>query len=168
MNPGGSGFGIRDYVPGDVGRVTEAHAVYYHQHWGFDVSFETQVGRELSEFMASFDGERSAFWAADWGGRFAGSVALDGRDCFAAGARVRWFIVKPEFQSRGLGRDLIGRTVDFCRGKVYPRIFLWTFRGLDTARRLYESAGFRLTEEHDVRQWGREITEQKFELDLSV
>jgi hypothetical protein len=43
------------YFPGAVGKITELHAVYYHENWGFDISFETQVGRELSEFLRDFD-----------------------------------------------------------------------------------------------------------------
>ena len=56
---------IHGYYPGVVGKITEIHAVYYHEHWGFDVSFETQVGRELSIFVSEFDKERdggSQFW----------------------------------------------------------------------------------------------------------
>ena len=45
------GLEITGYFPGVIGRITETHAVYYHENWGFDASFETQVGRELSEFI---------------------------------------------------------------------------------------------------------------------
>ena len=44
---------------------------------------------------------------------------------------------------------------------------LWTFAGLDAARRLYERAGFRLAEERRGTQWGIEVTEQRFELCLA-
>jgi hypothetical protein len=42
------------------------------------------------------------------------------------------------------------------------------FNGLDGTRSLYESEGFQLTEEHDVRQWGNGSTEQMFLLDLAA
>ena len=152
------------YFPGVIGMITEAHAVYYHEHWGFDVSFETQVGRELSEFMVAFQEGRDGFWAATVGGRFAGSVAIDGRETPAEGVRLRWFIVVPEHQGTGLGKALLGRAVDFCRQEGCPRVYLWTFEGLDAARALYETEGFRLCEEHVVNQWGQRITEQMYEL----
>ncbi|MBU2487899.1 MAG: GNAT family N-acetyltransferase [Proteobacteria bacterium] len=151
---------ITGYYPGVAGEVTRLHAVYYHEHWGFDLSFETQVGTELSRFLASmapWDG----FWAArDPAGRFLGSVAVDGGQ--EQGARLRWFIVDPAFQGRGLGRRLLSRAVEFSQNAGHESLFLWTFAGLDPARRLYESFGFALAEEHEARQWGNLIREQRF------
>ena len=44
---------LHGYYPGVVGKITEIHAVFYNENWGFDVSFETQVGSELSELSAN-------------------------------------------------------------------------------------------------------------------
>jgi len=159
-------FEFQGYVPGTIGIVTEAHAVYYHQHWGFDASFETQVARELSEFVSKFQVDRDGLWVADTHGRFAGSIAIDGKRADSEGARLRWFIVVPADQGSGIGRALLQEAVAFCRRKGYLSIFLWTFVGLTHARRLYQKIGFRLVQEHAVRQWGQSITEQKFVLNL--
>lgn len=157
---------LQGYFPGAIGRITEAHAVYYHRHWGFDASFETQVASELSAFVASYDPHRDGLWAALHEDRMVGSIAIDGREAFTAGARLRWFLVHPEAQGAGIGIRLARAAVDFCRQRGYPRIFLWTFQGLAAARHLYEKCGFGLCEEHDVAQWGQRIREQKFELNL--
>jgi len=157
---------FQGYYPGVVGKITEMHAVYYHEHWGFDVSFETQVGRELSVFVSEYDKDRDGLWVATTDRRFAGSIAIDGRHAQTEGARLRWFIVAPDFHNAGIGQELISRAIEFCKKKKYPRIFLWTFEGLDLARRLYERENFRLIESHDARQWGQHIKEQKFELIL--
>jgi GNAT superfamily N-acetyltransferase len=154
------------YSPGVVGRITEIHALYYHEHWNFDISFETQVGRELSEFLRDFRDGKDFFRTAMVGGRFAGSIAITGKDAASEGARLRWYIVTPEFQGLGIGRRLIHEAVGFCREAGYRRVYLWTFKGLDRARALYELEGFRLTAEHDVVQWGNKITEQMFALEL--
>jgi GNAT superfamily N-acetyltransferase len=61
---------------------------------------------------------------------------------------------------------LIHLAVGFCRDRGYPNVYLWTFEGLNAARRLYESNGFSLCEEHAVAQWGQLIREQKFEMNL--
>ena len=159
-------FVFQGYVPGTIGRITEAHAVYYHQHWGFDASFETQVARELSEFVSEFKVDRDGLWVADTHGRFSGSIAIDGKRADSEGARLRWFIVVPANQGSGIGRALLQEAVAFCRRKGYRSIFLWTFVGLTQARRMYEKIGFRLVQEHAVRQWGQSITEQKFALNL--
>jgi GNAT superfamily N-acetyltransferase len=157
---------IRGYYPGVVGLITQAHAVWYHTHWGFDASFEAQVGRELSDFIAGFDDARDGLWVAEQRAAFAGAVAVCGPRAAVYGARLRWFIVLPEFQGRGIGADLIARAVAFCREKNYPKIFLWTFQGLEAARAIYTRFGFRLNETHAVAQWGQFIREEKFELVL--
>ena len=158
---------ISGYYPGAVGKITEIHAVYYHENWGFDVSFETQVGRELSEFVSRFEEERDGLWVAAKKGDFAGAIAIDGQDAFTEGARLRWFIVVPEFHKCGIGKALIVKAVEFCQRKGFPRVYLWTFEGLTKARGLYEAADFRLIEEHEIVQWGQTIKEQKFELTLA-
>jgi GNAT superfamily N-acetyltransferase len=152
------------YYPGVAGKITEVHAVYYHENWGFDISFETQVGRELSDFLVEFDETRDGFWTARRSNMFAGAVAIDGREAHSEGARLRWFIVVPVFHRLGIGKKLIARAVEFCKKKDYPKVFLWTFEGLDSARYLYETHNFQLCEEHEVQQWGQHIREQKFEL----
>ena len=155
------------YYPGVAGKITEVHAVYYHEQWGFDISFETQVGRELCEFLVEFDETRDGLWTAKRNGMFAGAVAIDGRNAQSEGARLRWFIVVQVFHGLGIGKELIARAVDFCKQKSYPKVYLWTFEGLDTARYLYEEHHFKLCEEHDVDQWGQHLKEQKFELILA-
>ena len=157
---------IRGYYPGVVGKITELHAVYYYENWGFDMTFETQVGKELSEFVRQFDEKRDGLWVAAKKGEFAGAVAIDGMHAFDEGARLRWFIVAPQFQKAGIGKNLILQAVDFCYQRRYPKIYLWTFKGLEDARRLYESVNFVLCEENEVAQWGQIIREQKYELDL--
>jgi len=154
------------YSPGVAGSITEAHAIYYYENWGFDVSFETQVGKELSEFLRQFEEKRDGFWVARVAGVFAGSIAIDGSDAHKQGARLRWFMVTPRFQGTGIGKILLRKSVEFCKEVPYRRVFLWTFKGLEAARYLYEEVGFRLIKEHEVRQWGQVISEQMFELTL--
>ncbi|HBE94265.1 MAG TPA: GNAT family N-acetyltransferase [Desulfovibrio sp.] len=153
---------LTGHFPGALGLLTELHARYYAEHWGFDLRFETQVGRELSEFMARFAEGRDGFWTAFADNRFAGGVAVDGQGDPELGARLRWFIVEPRFQGLGLGGLLLAKAMDFCGRAGHGRVHLWTFRGLDGARALYERHGFVLREEHPAAPWGPEIMEQLF------
>jgi len=159
---------LTGYFPGAIGKITELHATYYHDNWDLDVSFETQVGRELSEFISGFQKNQDGFWVATVAGEFAGSIAIDGKQANLHEARLRWLIVDPAFHGRGIGRLLLKEAIEFCRSTGYKKIYLWTFEGLDAARFLYERAGFQLREKHDLEQWGRKLTEQMFEMYLKA
>jgi GNAT superfamily N-acetyltransferase len=161
---------IAGYVPGAIGRVAELHARYYSANWGFGLFFEAKVAAGLAEFLQRLDPARDGFWTLcqddRTGGRVLGSLAIDGAQSASEGAHLRWFILADELHGRGLGKRLLGEAVDFCRTVGHPRIFLWTFQGLDPARRLYESFGFRLVEERQGQQWGTPVLEQRFVLEL--
>ena len=152
------------YVPGAIGMITECHAVHYHQEWGFDRSFEIQVAAELASFLDRFQKGRDGLWVGQAGPCFAGSVAVDGSLHDTEGARLRWFIVPAPYHGQGIGKHLIQKALSFCRAAGHDRVFLWTFRGLERARFLYEQEGFRLTKENEVEQWGQRIQEQRFDL----
>ena len=152
------------YTPGAVGRITAAHAVYYHKYWGFDVSFEAQVAADLSAFAIGFQSEREGLWEATIDSVFTGAIAI--ADTGNHEARLRWFIVVPPYQKFGIGKALIQKAIAFCREKNYCRVHLWTFDGLDRARKLYELSGFTLSREEVVKQWGQLVKEQRFDLIL--
>jgi GNAT superfamily N-acetyltransferase len=158
---------LRGFKTGDIGRITLAHAAYYHKHWQFDVSFEAERAKELADFIEGFNTKADALWVAEHEKQFVGCVAIDGKENQTEGARLRWFIVEEDFHGKGIGQKLIQQSLEFCREKKYPKVFLWTFAGLDPARALYEKAGFRLVEATPKKLWGRTITDQKFELRLS-
>ncbi len=45
-------------------------------------------------------------------------------------------------------------------------MILWTVAALTTAAHLYRAAGFVKTHEHACTQWGVEVVEEKYELQL--
>lgn len=161
---------LSGYIPGAIGRITELHARYYRDNWGFGLFFESKVATELAEFLVRYDEASDLFRIATRGDRIVGGITIDGSGEPADGgigvARLRWFITAPEAQGAGVGRLLMDEAVGFCRRGNFEQIYLWTFAGLDAARHLYESSGFALLEEHDDDQWGKTVTEQKFVLDL--
>jgi len=157
---------LSGYRPGAIGRITELHAAYYSENWDFSLFFESKVAMELSEFLNRFDEAHDGLWVAMVDGRIVGSVAIDGIEADAKGAHLRWFIVAPECQGRGIGNMLLREGIDFCKRANFRRVYLSTFAGLDTARHLYEKFGFTLREEQEGNQWGRSVTEQTFELVL--
>jgi GNAT superfamily N-acetyltransferase len=152
------------YVPGSIGRISELHGTYYHEHWGFGVYFEAKVATELSEFLRRYDGNRDGIWISSVNGRGEGSIAIDGIHADKEGAHLRWFILSDGLRGKGVGKKLISGAMDFCRGKSYKKVYLWTFEGLHAARHLYEEAGFKIVKEQRGLQWGTEVNEQYFEL----
>jgi len=160
-------FKITGYVPGAIGRITELHASYYKKHWDFDLFFESKVAMELSEFLNRFNPAHDGFWLVMIGEKIVGGTAIDGKEAKTRGARLRWFIVDPGYQGRGVGQRLLGEAVAFCRTANIHRIYLHSFAGLDAARHLYEQFGFVLREEKQDETWGKTVTEQAFELILS-
>jgi len=155
------------YLPGAIGRIVELHGAYYGTNWGFGAFFEARMARELADFVSRFDPQRDGLWTAFAAGRIVGSIAIDGAHADDEGAHLRWFILDECQRGQGTGRRLLEEAVGFCRRCGHRRVMLWTFSGLDAARQLYEQAGFRLTAESRGAQWGREVTEQRFELRLT-
>jgi len=157
---------IKGYIPGSIGRVAELHGTYYQQHWGFGLFFEAKVATELAAFLSRYDEHTDGFWTAVVGGSIEGSIAIDGSHAAAEGAHLRWFITSDVLRGKGVGNQLMGIVTGFCKSQGYRRVYLSTFEGLNTARHLYEKNGFRLVDQRKGNQWGREVSEQQFELQL--
>ena len=157
---------VRGYIPGSIGRVAELHGTYYHEHWDFGLIFEAKVASELSDFLVRYDRQQDGFWTASLAGCIEASIAIDAIHAHIEGAHLRWFITSDGLRGKGVGTQLIEVAVDHCRTAGYAQIFLWTFEGLDAARHLYEKAGFKLVEQRRGRQWGTELNEQRFVLQL--
>ena len=158
---------VKGYIPGSIGRIAELHGTYYHEHWNFTAFFEAKVATELSGFLGRYDEKQDGFWTALLGGRVEGSITIDGVHAEKEGAHLRWFIISDVLRGRGFGNKLIKEALNFCRNKGYKRIYLWTFEGLNAARHLYEKNGFKVVKEYRGKQWGIEVNEQRFELELS-
>ena len=82
------------------------------------------------------------------------------------GAHLWWFIISDALRRKGRGNRLMDTAIDFCREKDYNKVYFWTFEGLDAARQLYEKYGFELVEQFKGTQWGRDVSEQRFELTM--
>lgn len=150
------------YVPTLLGRVTEMHAAYYAENFNFGPVFERKVASEMVEFLGRIDRPMSSVYSAELAGRLIGSVTIDGEDLELGVAHLRWFIVDDEAKGLGVGKKLISSAMEFVDLKGFSETRLWTFKGLDAARHLYEQAGFTLAEEKPGNQWGTEVLEQMF------
>jgi GNAT superfamily N-acetyltransferase len=165
--------------PGDLGRVLVMHGEIYAREYGFDERFEAHVARGLAGFATALGEARDdphapepgRLWVAETGGDggdsgvTVGTVALtDEGDGLG---QVRWFLVAPEARGTGLGRTLLQTLVDHARARDLQHLKLWTVHMLDAAAHLYTAAGFRCTERHPTRQFGQDLDELRYDLDLT-
>jgi len=155
---------IRPHGVGDASYLTFLHGTLYSQEYGLDLSFELEAGREITGFVSQFDPQWDGFWIAEAGGSVVGAIVIVNRG--RGSAQLRWFILHPTYRGLGVGRELMKRAVDFCKGKQYKKVFLWTFDELYTAIHLYRSFGFERIKTKTHLRWGRNLTEERYELDL--
>lgn len=152
----------KGYIPGLIGQAVVMHAAYYSQWAGFGAAFESKVARDLAEFVTRLERPGNAIWHAARLDEVVGSIAIDGEDLGNRCAHLRWFIVDPTCRGAGIGRRLLDQALKFTDREGFEATHLWTLKGLDAARGLYERQGFVLADEYQGDQWGADITEQKF------
>ncbi|CAM3306694.1 hypothetical protein SB6411_02012 [Klebsiella spallanzanii] len=153
---------LTGYRPGMIGRIAQMHGEYYAKHYGFGHFFESKVAGGLAEFTSRLDTLCNQVWLAVQGEKIVGSVAIDGQDLGDNEAHLRWFILDDSCRGSGIGRRLLNEAMAFCDSQDFSSVQLWTFSGLNAARKLYESFGFTLHKEWQGDQWGRMMTEQQF------
>ena len=150
------------YAPTIVGRIIVMLHAYMNRHYEFGAGFESRIARDLAEFMTRIDSPQNETWRAESGGNIVGSISIDGEDLGNGLAHLRWFVVSDEIRGGGTGKLLLTRALEFCDQSGFRETQLWTVKGLDAARKLYENHGFELAEEYYGDQWGSKILEQKF------
>ena len=138
------------------------HASYYNNQVGFGHVFEKTIAADMANFIDRINAPENAIWSVHSGGRIIGSIGVDGEDLAAGQAHLRWFILEEDAQGMGLGKKLLQKAIEFSDQQGFDELHLWTFKGLDQARKLYEMNGFELFKECRGSQWGKEVLEQQF------
>ena len=147
------------YAPGVIGNVASLHMAYYAPAVGFGQVFESRVAAAVADVTSRLDRPGNQIWRAMLGDTLVGSVAIDGEDMGPGIAHLRTFIVDARMQGRGVGRRLLDEALRYCDEQGFREVHLWTVKGLDAARHLYEQAGFRLVAEAPGEQWGKPMVE---------
>jgi DNA-binding MarR family transcriptional regulator/GNAT superfamily N-acetyltransferase len=149
---------LRPHRAGDMGWVTERHAVLYGREYGWDSGIEAVTARICAEFLEDFDPARERCWIAERAGERLGCVFLVKEDDETA--RLRLLLLEPGARGTGLGRRLVQACVGFAREAGYRGIVLWTHAVLTAARKIYAAEGFEITETWTHDEFGKpEISE---------
>jgi GNAT superfamily N-acetyltransferase len=154
--------------PGDLGAVAAMHGVLYGREQGMDQTVEAYIASGLADLVTARarDGEDAGrLWVAEAAGRLVGAIGITKANDEAS--QLRWFLVDPSQRGRGLGRRLLDTALSYARSRGFRSVFLWTIAGLAPAHHLYLQAGFTLNENRPGRQWGIDVVEQRFDLDLA-
>ena len=163
IDPGSCQLQVEEgYSPGIIGRVAMMHARYYSREMGFGAIFEAKVAGGMAEFVPRLDHVCNQIWRVEDEGRILGSITIDGEQLGNNRGQLRWFIVDGQLRGKGMGRRLIGKAVAFCDKQGFDETHLWTLKGQDAARKLYEEQGFKLVDEYYGEQWGPRVLERQY------
>lgn len=155
---------VRALRIGDLGWIVHRQGLLYAQEYGWDQSYEGLVAEILGQFSRQFDPEHEQGWVAEQAGVIVGSVFLVRAS--EQVAKLRLLYVEPATRGLGVGRRLVEHCVAFAREKGYRTLTLWTNDVLVSARRIYETVGFRLVSQESHHSFGKNLVGQTWELTL--
>ena len=167
FEPADPGEKITGYQIGAIGRLTQLHARVYAERCEFDARYEVAIARELADFIENYTPPRDGFWLYKKWNAIIGAIAVDGSARATEGAQLKFLIVDPQCQGRGIGRALLRRAIDFCQARSIQKIFTWSSTDMHEARGLYEKLGFIMVEERPEQACGKIVIRQKFVLNLN-
>lgn len=139
-----------DLRPGDLGRLIQLHGTAYAHLPGFGLPFEAFVARTVAEYMLDAGGQ-GRIWLAERDGLLVGCTAIVLRE--GPVGQLRWVLVDRNARGIGLGKQLVGHAVQFCRDNDCQSIFLETTDGLPESQALYDALGFEVISSGQETLW---------------
>ena len=157
---------LRTHRPGDIGFIAHRHGILYFEQYGWNERFEALVSKITAEFIENYNPARERCWIAEYDGKFSGCAMVVQSEQPSMTAKLRLLLVEPSARGLGLGTRLLQECIRFAAEAGYQRIVLWTQSVLTPARRLYERAGFQITQKVDHESFGHKLTGETWELIL--
>lgn len=156
---------LRDLQIGDLGLIAARHGLLYAEEHGFDDSFELQVAEILLAYRRNQRPDCERAWIAVRDGQILGSIFCMRQSDKVA--KLRLFYLEPEARRLGLGKRMLAACIDFARAAGYRQMRLGTHESHRAACSLYMSAGFSMVRQTPVHNYGQDLVEQAWQIDLS-
>lgn len=153
-----------DLRPGDIGYIIYLHSKIYDQESNFSNEFESYVIKTFYDFLENYSPEKDRLWMAEYNSKIIGCIAIVHQS--EKEAQLRWFLSDPSFRGLGIGKKLLNDAISFCIEKKYKNVFLLTTDQQESALRMYQAAGFKLTRSEKVHQWGTIFRDQRYDLEI--
>jgi DNA-binding MarR family transcriptional regulator/GNAT superfamily N-acetyltransferase len=155
---------LRGIEPGDMGWVIQRHGAIYFDEFGWDSDFEALVASIVARYHTEQKPGLENAWIVEVDGARAGCVFCCHKD--ETTAQLRILLVERWARGLQLGTRLVDECIRFARTAGYSTITLWTNDVLVSARRIYETAGFKLTAQEPHHSFGHDLIGQNWELTL--
>ena len=142
-----------DLRPGDLGWILRQHGLRYALDKGYDFDFEKDIATSIVSFIDHYFRSQSAIWIAEVDKQIVGTIAvvpINGYD-----AEIRWILVDPSFQGRGLGTELMSAALTFSRNHGFRAVQCRNVASDSPGIPLYEKCGFSMKEDKVVNLWGQ-------------
>ncbi len=149
---------------GDIGWVIHRQALLYANEFGWNQEFEALLAEIGAQFIRKFKPESERAWLAEYQGRVVGSVFLVRKSKYVA--QLRLLYVEADARGLGIGLQMVDECLRTARQIGYRRMVLWTNNILHSARRIYETRGFKLVSEEAHHSFGKDMVGQYWELKL--
>jgi DNA-binding MarR family transcriptional regulator/GNAT superfamily N-acetyltransferase len=157
---------LRPHQPGDMGWIVHRQAILYADEYGWDGTYEALAAEIVAQFIKNYDPRRERAWVAEKDGERVGAVFVArGSDQVV---RLRLLHVEQQARGLGIGKRLVEECIRFARQAGYQKMTLWTQSILQAARHIYKTAGFQVVNEEKHRSFGKDLTAETWELDLTT
>lgn len=156
---------LRLHEPGDLGWIVHRQAILYAEEYGWDWTYEALAAEIVAQFIKNYDPKRERAWVAERDGKRVGAVLVAKESDEIA--KLRLLHVEREARGLGIGKRLVEECVRFARQAGYRRMMLWTQTILHAARGLYKQAGFQVVQEKRHHSFGKDLTAETWELNLT-
>ncbi|MFQ6548754.1 GNAT family N-acetyltransferase [Aestuariibius sp. 2305UL40-4] len=149
---------IRIAKPSDSGWIVDRHANLYRVEAGFDATFAPVVRRAVDSSFASGQGRG---WIAEAGGAPIGCIFCVLEE--PGWARLRLFLLEPEWRGKGLGHRLLRTCMEYAQASGAEAMRLSTHASHRAACALYARSGWVQVAARPVRNYGCDLEELDWE-----